>query len=118
LIVLTQDGRVWRRLSEDGDTIEHEYIVEVSGDIAPWGLHRLSHGLSYQLRELPPCKVSWQSEARLRFAIKGAQGGQLRDMCRQVGLEVIAIRRIRIGRIPLGKMPEGVWRYLPAGERF
>ena len=118
LIVLTQDGRVWRRLSEDGDEIEHEYIVEVAGEIAPWGLRRLNHGLGYEGRELPPCKVSWQSETRLRFAIKGAQGGQLRDMSRQVGLDVLAIRRIRIGRIPLGKMPPGQWRYLPAQERF
>ena len=118
LIVLTQDGRVWRRLSEDGDEIEHEYIVEVAGEIAPWGLRRLNHGLGYEGRELPPCKVSWQSETRLRFAIKGVQGGQLRDMCRQVSLDVLAIRRIRIGRIPLGKMPSGQWRYLPPQERI
>ncbi len=118
LIVLTQDGRVWRRLTEDGDEIEHEYIVEVAGEIAPWGLRRLNHGLSYEGRELPPCKVSWQNEIRLRFAIKGVQGGQLRAMCKQVNLDVVSIRRLRIGRIPLGKLPEGQWRYLPANERF
>ena len=118
LIVLTQDGRIWRRLTEDGDEIEQEFVVEVGGEIAPWGLRRLNHGLSYEGRVLPPCKVSWQNEIRLRFAIKGCQGGQLRDMCRQVGLDVVAIRRIRIGRIALGKMPEGSWRYLPLGERF
>lgn len=118
LMVLTQDGRVWRRLSEDRDDIEQEFIVEVAGNIAPYGLTRLSHGLSYGGRPLPPCKVSWQNEIRLRFAIKGVQGGQLRDMCAQVGLEVVAIRRIRIGRVPLAKMPAGAWRYLPVGERF
>jgi len=118
LMVLTQDGRVWRRLSEDRDDIEQEFVVEVGGEIAPYGLQRLSHGLSYGGRPLPPCKVSWQNEIRLRFAIKGVQGGQLRDMCAQVGLEVVAIRRIRIGKVPLAKMPVGAWRYLPAGERF
>ena len=117
-MVLTQDGRVWRRLTEDGDEIEQEYIVEVSGDIGPWGLKRLCHGLHYNRRALPPCKVSWQNEIRLRFALKGVQGGQLRDMCAQVGLEVVAIRRIRIGKVPLAKMPVGMWRYLPVGERF
>lgn len=118
LMVLTQDGRVWRRLTEDADRIEHEYVVEVAGEIAPYGLRRLNHGLRYQGRELPPCKVSWQNEFRLRFAIKAVQPGQLRDMCAQVGLDVVAIRRIRIGKIPLGKMPAGEWRYLPVGERF
>lgn len=123
LMVLTQDGRVWRRLTEGGDGIEHEYIVEVAGELAPYGLHRLGHGLAYNGRALPPCKVSWQNETRLRFAIKGVQGGQLRDMCAQVGLEVVSIRRLRIGRVALGKgpegaMPPGAWRYLPVGEKF
>jgi len=27
LMVLTQDGRVWRRLTEDGDQIEQEFVV-------------------------------------------------------------------------------------------
>src|SRR5690554_1076934 len=31
LVVLTQDGRVWRRLTEDVDQIEQEYVVETSG---------------------------------------------------------------------------------------
>ncbi len=118
LMVLSQDGRVWRRLTEDRDEIEQEYVVEVSGEIAPYGLRKLNHGLHYNGRELPPCKVSWQNEIRLRFALKGVQGGQLRDMCAQVGLGVVAIRRIRIGKVPLLKMPVGTWRYLPVGERF
>jgi 23S rRNA pseudouridine2604 synthase len=118
LMVLTQDGRIWRRLTEDADQIEQEYNVEVSGDIQPWGLRRLNHGLRYQGRELQPCKVSWQNEIRLRFAIKAVRPGQLRDMCAQVGLDVVAIRRIRIGRIPLAKLPVGAWCYLPASAKF
>lgn len=118
LMVLTQDGRVWRRLTEDGDAIEHEYLVEVSGDIAPYGLRKLNHGLHFNGRALPPCKVSWQNEVRLRFALKGVRPGQLHDMCGQVGLEVVSIRRLRIGKVSLAKMPVGAWRYLPVGERF
>ncbi len=118
LVVLSQDGRVRRRLVEDGDAIEHEYVVEVAGTAGPWTLGRLSRGLHYQGRELAPCKVSWQNETRLRFAIKAVREGQLRDMCAQVGLEAVSIRRIRIGRIPLAKMPAGSWRYLPVGEKF
>ena len=118
LVVLSQDGRVWRRLSEDADSIEQEFIVDVQGELAPYGLARLCDGLLYQGRALPPCKASWQNEDRLRFAIKAVRPGQLRDMCAQVGLQALAIRRIRIGRVPLSKMPPGQWRYLPVGERF
>ena len=118
LMVLTQDGRVWRRLTEDGDEIEQEYVVEVSGDIAPYGLRKLNHGLHYNGRALPPCKVSWQNEFRLRFALKGVQPGQLREMCSQVGLQVLALRRLRVGSVSLGKMPVGQWRVQPPATRF
>jgi 23S rRNA pseudouridine2604 synthase len=123
LMVFTQDGRIFRRLTEDADQIEHEYVVEVAGHIAADGLARLNHGLRYNGRPLPPCKVSWQNETRLRFAIKALRFGQLQDMCAQVGLQVLAVRRLRIGKVALGKgpngaMPAGQWRYLPVGERF
>ena len=123
LMVLSQDGRIWKSLTEDAADIEHEYLIEVRGELAPYGLPKLNHGLSYGGRELPRCKVSWQNENRLRFAIRDVRNGQLRDMCAQVGLEAVSIRRLRIGRIPLGKgpdgaMPLGQWRYLPVGEKF
>ena len=122
LIVLSQDRRVLRRLGEEADQIEHEYIVEVSGELAPYGLHKLAEGVNVGGRALP-CKVSWQNETRLRFAIKGTHDGDLRAICAQVGLQVVGIRRLRIGRISIGKGPEGAmpggqWRYLPVGERF
>ncbi len=118
LVVLSQDGRVARRLNEDGAKIEQEFLVEVSGDTGPYTLGKLSRGLNYQGRALPPCKVSWQNEVRLRFAIKDVRPGQLRHMCAEVGLDVVAIRRLRIGRIGLNKMPPGEWRYSPVGDRF
>ena len=118
LLVLSQDGRVLRRLSADATSIEQEFLVEVSGELRPYGMARLAHGLVYQQRSLSPCKVSWQNEERLRFAIKHVQPGQLRFMCSEVGLEVVSIRRLRVGRISLGKLGIGEWRYLPAGERF
>lgn len=118
LVVLSQDGRVWRRLTEDYASIEQEFIVEVSGKLAPQGLGWLSNGLRYQGRLLPSAKVSWQNEVRLRFAIKDVRPGQLRYMCSEVGLRVVSIWRLRIGRVALAKMPVGQWRYLPVKDRF
>jgi 23S rRNA pseudouridine2604 synthase len=118
LVVYTQDRRVARKLAEDIETLEQECIVEVAGTIAPGGLQRLCHGLSFNGRPLPPIKVSWQSERRLRFALKGIRPGQVGAMCEAVGLTVTGLRRIRIGRLPLARLPEGQWRILQPWERF
>ncbi|MBG6070950.1 MULTISPECIES: rRNA pseudouridine synthase [unclassified Polaromonas] len=121
LVVFSGDWRVARKLREDARVLEHEVVVEVSGDIKPGGLERLNridHGFTYQGALLPPAKVSWQSEARLRFALKGEMPGQIAYLCESVGLQVTAMKRLRVGRMPLSQLPPGQWRYLMPYERF
>src|SRR5512139_3047427 len=118
LIVFTQDWRVARKLTEDAARLEHEVIVEVAGELVPNGLQRLNQGIPYQGRTPPAIKVSWQSENRLRVALKGARPGQIAHLCEAVGLQVLSMKRIRLGRVPLGKLPPGQWRYLRGDERF
>ncbi len=118
LSVLTQDHRVARKLTDDATTIEQEYVVEVAGEPAPDGLKLLNHGLTYNGKALPSVKVSWQSENRLRFALKGVQPGQIAHMCLSVGLQVRSMKRIRIGRVAMAKLPPGRWRYLLPYEKF
>ncbi|MDB5958092.1 RNA pseudouridine synthase [Ramlibacter sp.] len=118
LSVFSQDGRIVRKLQEDAAVIEQELLAEVTGTIAPGGLERLCRGLLREGKPMPPARVSWQSEARLRFAVKGIAPDWLPWMCAQVGLELTALRRLRIGRVAMAGLPPGQWRYLPTGERF
>ena len=121
LVVFTQDWRVLRKLREDARVLEHEVVVEVAGEIKPGGLERLNrvdHGFTFRGALLPPTKVSWQSENRLRFALKGEVPGQLAYLCESVGLQVQAMKRLRVGRVPLSQLPPGQWRYLLPHERF
>jgi 23S rRNA pseudouridine2604 synthase len=118
LAVFTQDYRVTRKLTDDAATTEQEYIVEVAGELVPDGLKLLNHGLSFNGKPLPPVKVSWQNETHLRFALKGAQPGQIAHMCQAVGLQVLAMKRLRIGRLSMAKLPLGQWRYLMPYEKF
>ncbi|NHZ35105.1 rRNA pseudouridine synthase [Massilia rubra] len=118
LVVFTQDFRVARKLVDEGARVEQEFVVEVKGDIREGGLALLNHGLTFNGKEIPPMKVSWQNETRLRFALKNVKPGQLMHMCRLVGLSIVSIKRLRIGRVPMASLPSGQWRYLHDYERF
>jgi 23S rRNA pseudouridine2604 synthase len=118
LVVFTQDWRVLRKLSEDAATLEHEVIVEVAGELGANGLKQLNRGIPYKGRTPPAIKVSWQNETRLRVALKGARPGEIAHLCEAVGLQVLSMKRIRLGGVPLGKLPAGQWRYLRGDERF
>ena len=117
-MVYTQDFRVARKLVEEAARVEQEFIVDVSGTMEEGGLALLNHGLSFNGKPIAPMKVSWQSEHRLRFALKDVRPGLIDHMCRAVGLEIVEMRRIRIGRVPMAGLQAGQWRYLLDYERF
>lgn len=122
LVVLSQDGRILRKLTEDAMTIEQELIAHVAGEATPQQVKRLCHGLTFRDQPLPPIKVSVNStsegETRLRFALKGVLPEHVPGMCEAVGLRLLALRRMRVGRVSLGGLPVGQWRYLMPHERF
>ena len=118
LHIVTQDWRVERKLRESLSKLEQEYIVEVEGSLSPTQLKRLQHGLTFNGSPLAPCKVSWQNETHLRFALKNPLPGQLVFMCQSFKLRVLTLKRIRVGAVAMAKVPSGQWRYLAPGERF
>ncbi len=84
----------------------------------PEALEQLRHGLELDGQELLPAKVSWQNEEQLRFVLREGKKRQIRRMCELVGLKVVGLKRIRIGRVVLGDLPPGKWRYLQSWEKF
>jgi 23S rRNA pseudouridine2604 synthase len=118
LLVLTQDGRVARQLIGQDSALEKEYLVRVQGRLSAQGLALLNHGLSLDGAALKPARVTWQNRDQLRFILKEGKKRQIRRMCELVGLAVTGLKRVRIGRIVLGDLPVGQWRYLGSDERF
>jgi 23S rRNA pseudouridine2604 synthase len=118
LLVLTQDGRIARKLIGEDSDIEKEYLVRVSGKMIPGGLERLRHGLQLDGKPLKPAWVKQLNEDQLHFILKEGKKRQIRRMCEQVGLAVTGLKRVRIGKLRLGDLPLGQWRFLRADERF
>ncbi len=118
LLVLTQDGRIAKQLIGEDSQIEKEYLVRVEGQLSERGLSLLNHGLSLDGAALKPARVSWQNKDQLRFILKEGKKRQIRRMCELVGLKVIGLKRVRIGKVMLGDLPPGQWRYLREDERF
>lgn len=118
LLVLTQDGRIAKQLIGEDSPIEKEYLVRVQGKLVGNGLALLNHGLSLDGKKLKPARVSWLNDDQLRFILNEGKKRQIRRMCELVGLKVTALKRVRIGKVKLGDLPLGQWRYLGEDEKF
>jgi 23S rRNA pseudouridine2604 synthase len=118
LLILTQDGRVARTLVGPESDIEKEYLVRIKGEATNQVLQKLRHGLSLDGRKLKPARIKQINPDQLQFVLQEGKKRQIRRMCELVGLEVTGLKRVRVGRVRLGSLPEGQWRYLGKDERF
>lgn len=118
LLVLTQDGRIARKLIGPESNIEKEYLVRVEGALSKKGMSLLRHGLSLDGRKLKPARVSWVNTQQLRFVLTEGRKRQIRRMSELVGLRVTGLKRVRIGKVRLANLPTGQWRFLHVDEEF
>jgi 23S rRNA pseudouridine2604 synthase len=85
-------------------------------------LRRLNHKLGSRGDPLPAFKVSINSsgdgKSKLRFAIKGSHPGLIAWVCERAGVQILGMKRIRLGRVALSTLAVGQWRFLEEGDRF
>ena len=123
LLVLTQDGRIAKQLIGEDSEVEKEYLVRVAlpagGQLPDARASRCcATASSSTASALRPAQVEWVNDDQLRFVLREGKKRQIRRMCEAVGLQVLGLKRVRIGSVMLGDLPPGQWRYLRADEAF
>lgn len=120
LIIYTKDGRIAKQIigEKTQHKVEKEYLVRFSGEISPEKIKLLQHGLSLDGKALKPARVKLLNEGQLHFILQEGKKRQIRRMCELVGLKVIGLKRVRIGKIMLKNLPLGHWRFLHNGEKI
>lgn len=118
LLLLTQDGRLAKKIIGENSQIEKEYLVRFKGQLSPEKIKLLRHGLSLDGKALKPAKVDRLNEDQLRIILKEGKKRQIRRMMELVDLQVTGLKRVRIGKLRLGNLPEGQWRFVSPDEEI
>ena len=119
LLIMTNDGDLTHLLTHPSHEKDKCYSVRVRGD-ASAALGQLSEPMTVDGVDLRPAVVrlagKTEDGAVLAMTIREGKNRQIRKMCAQAGLEVIALRRTAEGGLKLGGLQSGRWRYLSAQE--
>lgn len=123
LLIFTQDGRLAKRIIGEKSDVEKEYVVRVrylgpEPSLPREKLALLNYGLSIDGVKLKRAQVEWINDDQLRFVLNEGKKRQIRKMCEQVGLDIRGLKRVRVGKLTLGKLPEGQWRFLEEHEEI
>ncbi|GAB9471211.1 Ribosomal large subunit pseudouridine synthase f [Globisporangium polare] len=127
VLLFTQDGTVAKKILDPSGGVEKEYLVRVDVNLE----HADNNGeLEDKLTQLRAGVTSDEgvtyraksvevlNENQLRVVLTEGKNRHIRRMCEHVGMRVMALKRVRIGGIKLGKLPVGQWRYLQPTDKF
>jgi len=115
LLLLTNDGELAHKLTHPRHEVSKCYIALVEGIPTGHVQNELRRGVLIEGRRTAPAEV-WctplnGNAAEIEMIIHEGRNRQVRRMCELVGHPVRALKRIAIGGLSLGEIPEGEWRY-------
>lgn len=118
LLILTQNGKLAKKIISPDSDVEKEYEVKIQGVIDNKKIGLLRSGLKLDGKKLKPAQVSQLDGQKLKFILKEGKKRQIRRMCELVDLKVLSLRRTRIGQLKLGSLPIGKWRLMKTNEKI
>ena len=121
LLLFTNDGEFANNLMHPKHEVNKTYRVVVRG-YTDQGLEKLKEPVTldgYTIRK-PEIKLERKSQtsdrAELLVTIHEGRNRQVRRMCDLAGMNVLRLIRISEGKLQLGRLPSGKWRYLTPEE--
>lgn len=119
LLLFTNDGNFANHLMHPSHEIDKIYRVTVNG-FSQRALEQVGQPIvldGYRIRR-PTVKLLSSSgeSAELLITIHEGRNRQVRRMCSAAGMQVTRLVRVQEGRVRLGDLPDGKWRYLTAEE--
>ena len=118
LMILTNDGDLIHAMMRGANGHEKEYIVKVNKEITEDFLKKMSQGVYLKELDITTRACEVQKIGKYTFSIVLTQGvnRQIRRMCKTLGYQVSALKRIRIMNIMLDKLQQDKWREISGAE--
>lgn len=119
LLLLTNDGALANHLMHPKHEVNKVYVVSVDA-FSKEKLELLKRPVELDGYMIRPPKISlireMETQALLQITIHEGRNRQVRRMCAMAGMKVRRLKRIAEGKVSLGDLPVGKWRYLTQEE--
>ncbi|MGA3093806.1 MAG: pseudouridine synthase [Dehalococcoidales bacterium] len=118
LLLLTDDGALTYRLTHPSFEKEKEYVVTLDRELSREDKARFEHGIELEDGLTWPTTVRESPTEHKAYYVILHEGRkrQLRRMFTCLGYRVSSLKRIRMGTLLLGDLPEGKMRVLSQAE--
>ena len=115
LLLFTNDGEFANRLMHPKHEVEKAYLTWVQ-NFSEEALSCLKKPILLDGYQIRAPRVRIVKPGLLEITIHEGRNRQVRRMCEAAGMQVTRLKRIREGKLALGDLPLGKWRYLTEEE--
>ena len=120
LLLFTNDGDFANAVTHPSTHIPKLYRVTLRPAMTEEQRVQFEEGIVLDGRRTAPAQVHIVSSEPERcvaeITLYEGRNRQIRRMCESLGLEVARLRRTAVGKVRLGMLPTGSWRYLKPEE--
>jgi len=122
LILLTNDGMIVNKILRSENNHDKEYIIEVDKPYDEDFVKKMTTGVEiynpvqHVLVKTKPANLKRINNKTFNLIITQGLNLQIRRMCKQLGYNVVNLKRIRIINININDLKIGEWRYLSDKE--
>lgn len=120
LILLTNDGNFAYGLTHPRHKVDKTYMVVVQGRPDRIEIDRIRSGVEIDGRMTSPADIRVESiqgnKTTFRVVIHEGRNRQVRRMFEAIGYTVVSLKRTGIGKLQLGTLAPGKWRFLEDRE--
>jgi 23S rRNA pseudouridine2605 synthase len=114
-LLFTNDGELTQKLLHPSSKVWKRYHCGLEGKPTMATLKALSEGVELQDGKTAPCRVRWRGQY-LEVELREGRKRQIRRMLGSVGHPVMWLKRVAVGRVELGSLPEAACRPLSKAE--
>lgn len=117
LLIITNDGEFTNNLIHPKFKLDKEYIVKVDSKLSKNQENEFENGLDIGNGEkTSDAKIEYLGNNVYKVIIHQGYNRQIRRMFKVLGKKVIALKRIKIGKISLSDLKEKEYRYFDSEE--
>lgn len=118
LLILTNDGRLYKDIAQADRFKEKEYEVKVTTVLTAQAVKEMEEGIVVKGRKTRPAIVQQTGDQSFRIVLTQGINRQIRRMCYKLGYEVMELKRVRIAAVRLEKLEPGAYRKLTKEEIY
>lgn len=125
LLIMTNDGDYAQKVSHPKEEIPKSYLVKINSPLTNAQADKLKRGVSIvggkvKAKYLAPVKKSGKATENnwVSITITEGKNRQVRRMFEKLGIDVLRLRRVSIGRLKVGSVKKGEIRQIPPDMAF